>query len=143
MLAPVRGTSKEASGRYTSHLSKPISKHTLLSLMEEYGSPGKPDPQPIMIERPPGLEEIVPGYLAPRREELSGMTALLGASDFKSLAVLGHHLKGSGTSYGFPDITRIGIAVKCSAEQTDTKALSAQLAELHNYLARMVLFVNA
>jgi hypothetical protein len=35
--------------------------------------------QPIMIETLPGLEEIVPGYLAARREELPGMIALLAA----------------------------------------------------------------
>jgi len=126
-----------------SHLSKPISKHTLLGLLEEYGSARKPDPQPILIETPPGLEEIVPGYLAARRGELPGMAALLDASDFKSLAVLGHNLKGSGTSYGFPDLTRIGIAVECSAKQTDTKALSGQLAELKDYLARVELLVKA
>jgi two-component system, sensor histidine kinase and response regulator len=61
------------------HLSKPISKHTLLSLIEEYSIPVKPQGiaalgslEPIMIEVPPGLEDIVPGYLAARREELLG-----------------------------------------------------------------------
>jgi CheY-like chemotaxis protein len=128
------------------HLSKPISKHTLLSLMEEYGARIKRSGaaadrlQPIMIETPVGLEEIVHGYLAARREELPGMTALLAASDFKSLAILGHNLKGSGTSYGFPDLTRIGIALEQSANQTDSGALGAQLTDLKDYLARVELF---
>jgi PAS domain S-box-containing protein len=131
------------------HLSKPISKHTLLSLIEEYGTPrrtpGVPAAgslQPIVIETPLGLEEIVPGYLAARREELLGMMALLAASDFKSLAVLGHNLKGSGASYGFADLTRIGIALEQSANQTDTGALGAQLADLKDYLARVELFAK-
>jgi PAS domain S-box-containing protein len=132
-----------------SHLSKPISKHTLLGLIEKYGPPlepaGKSEPESppsIRIEAPPGLEEIVPGYLAARREELPGMTALLAAADFKSLAVLGHNLKGSGTSYGFPDLSRIGSALELSAKQTDTQALGARLVELKDYLTRVELFAK-
>jgi CheY-like chemotaxis protein len=131
------------------HLSKPISRHTLLSLVEEYGTPMRPAAigaiellPPIIIETPLGLEEIVPGYLSARREELPGMLALLAASDFASLAVLAHNLKGSGTSYGFPDLTRIGIALEQSANQTDMGALSAQLSDLKDYLARVELVVK-
>ena len=129
------------------HLSKPISKHILLSLIEEYGTPRRPPEtlpmgslQAIMIEAPLGLEKLAPGYLAARREELLGMSALLAASDFRSLAALAHNLKGSGTSYGFPDLTRLGIALEQSANQTDTVALNAQLADLKDYLARVELF---
>jgi hypothetical protein len=53
------------------HLSKPISRQTLLTLIEEYGPRMKPAEvpataslQPIVIETPGGLEEIVPSYLA-------------------------------------------------------------------------------
>jgi CheY-like chemotaxis protein/anti-sigma regulatory factor (Ser/Thr protein kinase) len=131
------------------HLSKPISKHMLLSLMEEYGTRMRPSGtpamgslQPIIIKSPPGLEEIVPGYLAARRGELPGMMALLAAGDFKSLAVLGRNLKGSGTSYGFPDLTRIGIDLGHSANQTDTGATGAKIADLKDYLARVELFAK-
>ena len=54
------------------------------------------------------------------------MAALLAASDFKSLAVLGHNLKGSGVSYGFSDLTRIGAALEQSAKQT-VRAMSPDL----------------
>ena len=128
------------------HLSKPISKHMLLSLIEQYGAPRRAPPilameslQPIMIETPVGLEGIIHGYLAARRDELLGMSALRAASDFRSLAVLAHNLKGSGTSYGFPDLTRLGTALEQSANQTDTVGLDAQLADLKDYLARVEL----
>jgi PAS domain S-box-containing protein len=128
------------------HLSKPISKHMLLGLIEQYGTPRRAPEipaigslRPIMIETPPGLEQIVPGYLAARREELPGISALVAASDFTSLAALAHNLKGSGTSYGFPDLTRLGIALEESANQKDTVALSARLADLKDYLARVEL----
>ena len=89
-----------------------------------------------------GLEEIVPGYLATRREEIAEMIALLSASRFDRLASLSHDLKGSGASYGFPELTQIGSALEHSAKQMDTTALSLQLTELNNYVGRVQLFAN-
>jgi PAS domain S-box-containing protein len=126
------------------HLSKPISKHKLLAAIEEY----KPmtayvdAPESIGIEMPPGLEEIVPGYLAARREEIPEMIKLLAASAFERLAVLGHNMKGTGGSYGFPELTRMGAALEQSAKQPDPGALSIQLTELKDYLGQVQLFAK-
>jgi HPt (histidine-containing phosphotransfer) domain-containing protein len=79
------------------------------------------------IEMPPGLKEIVPGYLDARREELPEMMKLLAASGFERLASLGHNIKGTGGSYGFPELTRMGAALEHSAKQADAAALSTQL----------------
>ena len=93
----------------------------------------------IVIKMPPGLEEIGPEYLANRRAELPGMMELLQRSDFKRLAVLGHDLKGTGASYGFPDLTRLGSAIEHSAHEADMGALGVQLAELGEYLGQIEL----
>jgi PAS domain S-box-containing protein len=126
------------------HLSKPVSKHKLLSAIEEFGqtiasvdAPEAASPQSIGIEMPDGLEEIVPGYLAARREELPEMIALLAASAFERLAVRSHNIKGSGGSYGFPELTRLGAAMEHSAKQMDPGSLSRQLTELKDYLGRV------
>jgi HPt (histidine-containing phosphotransfer) domain-containing protein len=129
-----------------SHLSKPISKHKLLSAIEQYGPMSNPAVAPraglsrsIRIEMPTGLEEIVPGYLAARRDELPEMMNLLAASGFQSLAALGHNIKGTGGSYGFPELTRMGAALENSANRTDPEALRIQLAELSDYLGQVQL----
>jgi HPt (histidine-containing phosphotransfer) domain-containing protein len=90
--------------------------------------------QQRIMDLPPGLAEFIPGYLASRREELKEMMRLLAGSDFGNLAVLGHNIKGSGTSFGFPEISRIGAALQYSAEQMDTVAAGTQLTELRDYL---------
>jgi len=113
------------------HLSKPISKYKLLSVVEEYGR------RRTTVDAEPDIVEMVPGYLANRREELQEMLALLASSDFGRLAVLGHNIKGSGGSYGFPEISRIGCALENSAKQADPVASGARLAELEDYLSRM------
>jgi PAS domain S-box-containing protein len=126
------------------HLSKPVSKHKLLSTLAEYwpmmasaDPAGAASPQSIRIEVPPGLEEIVPGYIAARRKELPEMAALLAASDFERLAVLAHDIKGTGGAYGFPELTRMGAGLEHSAKQKDAGALSVQLTELNGYLGRV------
>jgi signal transduction histidine kinase/DNA-binding response OmpR family regulator len=131
------------------HLSKPVSKHMLLNTVGKYGSnAGRADSRIveadkfIAIEIPPGLEELVPAYLVARREEIPEMRALLGASSFAQLASLGHNMKGTGTSFGFPALTRIGASLEQSARRIDTEAVSIQLAELSNYLDRIQLFAS-
>ena len=123
------------------HLSKPITKLDLLTAIEKYtwhmipvAIERQEHLDPIKIEMQPGLEGIVPGYLASRKKEVPEMLALLGASDFGRLAVLGHQLKGSGGGYGFPDLTRLGAAMEESAKQQDRKAIREQLIEMSNYL---------
>ena len=90
--------------------------------------------EPIRTEIPPGLEHVVPGYLAGRRKEVFEMYELLAASDFARLATLGHNLKGSGGGYGFPALTHLGAALEELAKQRDGLALRTQLTKLSRYL---------
>jgi HPt (histidine-containing phosphotransfer) domain-containing protein len=95
----------------------------------------------ITIDMPPGLEQIMPAYLAWRREEVPELLALLAASDFERLAKLSHNIKGTGTSYGLPDLSRIGADLELAAKQCDTDAASAQLTQLNYYLQRVQVVV--
>jgi len=88
----------------------------------------------ITIDMPRGLEQIMPAYLAGRREEIPELIALLAASDFERLAKLSHNIRGTGTSYGFADLSRIGADLEIAAKQRDTNAASAQLIQLNYYL---------
>lgn len=67
------------------------------------------------------------------------MIALLAASDFGSLAKLSHNLKGSGKSYGFPELTRLGASLEQSAKQTDHKTFRALVTEYGHYLDQVQL----
>jgi HPt (histidine-containing phosphotransfer) domain-containing protein len=134
--------------RANTHASKPISKHKLLSVIEEYWLQSRTNPpamvskeslRTITIEIPTGLEEIVPAYLASCLEELQQMTESLAVSDFNRLVTLGHNLKGSGGSYGFPGLTRIGAALEDSAKRRDPVTISTQLSQLKDYLGRVEL----
>jgi len=96
-------------------------------------------PEPIRIEMPVGLEDIVPGYLANRRKEVFEMIELLSASDFERLSRLGHNLKGTARGYGFPDLVALGVALERSADQKDSATLRTRMTDLGNYLDRVQL----
>jgi two-component system, sensor histidine kinase and response regulator len=123
------------------HLSKPISKHKLLNTIAKYEpmktcmpEPSADSTEPIRIEMPSGLEDLVPAYLAARQKELPEMLALLAAADFDRLVVLAHNLKGTGGSYELPALTRLGAILERSAKQRDIEEINVRLAELGSYL---------
>jgi HPt (histidine-containing phosphotransfer) domain-containing protein len=131
-------------------MEKPISKQKLLAAIDAQ----HPRRQPaalsidrpagtIQIEIPEGFEELTPGYLAARRNELAELTHLLADSDFERLRILGHNVKGNGTSYGLPDLTRIGDLLEGSATRADGETLGANLSELSDYLAKVQLHANS
>lgn len=93
--------------------------------------------QTIGIEIQPRLEQITPRYLAARQEEVPELIALLAASHFERLARLAHNIKGTGSSYGFVDLSRIGAALEVAAKRRDPCDAGAQLAELNDYLAHV------
>jgi len=113
--------SKEAGCDF--HLSKPISKAKLVKTIAQYW-PG--DKFPSAATNAPdspeveNFDDLVPDYLAARRSEMVEMTDLLMAADFRRLGFLAHNLKGSGLSYGFPVLTRLGRELEQSATDSNT-----------------------
>lgn len=83
------------------------------------------------------VEELVPEYLAARKNEVSQMRELLASSDFERLRVLSHSLKGSGGSFGFAELTRFGETLERYACAADQEAFSAELSRLNHYLENL------
>jgi CheY-like chemotaxis protein/HPt (histidine-containing phosphotransfer) domain-containing protein len=125
------------------HLSKPVSKLTLISAIERYArlkpleSAYADGREPVIIEVPPGLAEFVPAFLARRRKEISEMLELLAQADFARLAFLAHNLKGIAKGYGFPELTAWGAAFEQAAKQKDAEGVSTKIAEISHYLDRV------
>ena len=117
------------------HLAKPVSKAALLRALSDYC--GDPDKQPILVQPPEGLEELAPRYLSARRKELPELMALSDAANFDRLKTLAHNLKGTGSSYGFPDLTEIGAEMEKSAQAGDQGTIQEQLLRLSRYLDRV------
>jgi signal transduction histidine kinase/CheY-like chemotaxis protein/HPt (histidine-containing phosphotransfer) domain-containing protein len=135
------------------HLSKPIAKTRLLQAIDEYAQNGRrvdksvdaehsPAARRTMIQVPEGLEEIAPSYLAARKEEVALSTRALRDYDFDRIRALAHNWKGTGSSYGFDDLTTLGTAIENSATRHDALAVQEQLAQLQGYLDEIQLPEN-
>jgi CheY-like chemotaxis protein len=128
----------------SAHLSKPVSKAAFILAIEDLLGVGKITPsgvahhpaqsKEIRIAPPEGLEALAPRYLSARRKEVQELVALLAASDFERISSRGHNLKGTGRSYGFPDLTDIGAALERLAKHEDKEGIHKQLLRLSNYL---------
>jgi len=119
------------------HLVKPISKSFFLSALDQW----QPIPadaaaakSTVVIQIPEGMEQLARHYLAARRKEAPVFQDFLEHSDFDSIRRLAHNLKGTGISYGFPDITRLGAAAERAAKESDKPGVSKQMADLFAYV---------
>jgi signal transduction histidine kinase/DNA-binding response OmpR family regulator len=147
-FADMADKSREAG--FTSHLTKPIRKATLLEAMASYSgisrTAGKPEPlstsqpddasQPsdgLLISVEQGMEDVVPGYLDKRRKDVLTYRLALAAKDFDTLRMLGHKMKGTGAGYGFPVLTDIGGAIEQAALRKDAASILAEVDRLAWY----------
>src|SRR5206468_4973622 len=97
----------------TAYLTKPIRRKTLLETIEKYSEarrsrPGQEQlPEKIQASVDERLRSIIPAYLQGRRKDISIVLAALDSRDYEAVRTVGHKMGGSGSGYGFPDITAI------------------------------------
>src|SRR5579884_1227846 len=126
------------------HLSKPLSKLTLLTALEPYRRRSETADtigmqKRIKIKTPEGLGDLAARYLAARRSELAALNEALRNSNFEHIRTLAHNLKGTGSSFGFEELTALGAALETSASRQDSRNLQKQVAALEEYLANVEL----
>ena len=78
------------------------------------------------------LEELVPGYLHKRQQEIPTLFSALEQRDFETLRQAGHTLKGSG--YGFEPINRLGKALEDAANAQLSEEIESTLQQLKDYV---------
>ena len=135
-------------------LTKPISKSELLAVVERWlrGQHARPAdrlavavaaaavaPEPSDVARPvividEDLAEIVPPFLEGRLHDVEEMGEMLGRQDYEAIRVLGHNMKGTGSSYGAHDVTRLGHEIEEAATRHDEATIASSLAALERYL---------
>lgn len=78
--------------------------------------------QPVMID--PDLMDIVPGYLNNIRQYCTDMKDGLQHHEYEDIRRIGHGLKGTGSGYGFPEISRLGADIEDAARQQNELLIS-------------------
>jgi signal transduction histidine kinase/DNA-binding NarL/FixJ family response regulator len=132
------------------HLTKPVERHDLLDAIAEFADPAKREPQvpaelPLNPATTPGqrqaegLSEAIkarrPGFLTNRVRDLEKMQSALAAGDFAAIRTIAHNCKGTGTGYGFPEISSLGTQLCSAAKALDTEQVQQFLGDFERYLA--------
>ena len=77
----------------------------------------------VVVHIDSDLSDLVPGFLARKREDAAAIIRAAEISDYGVLASIGHRIKGEGGSYGLDTISEIGAAVEQAATACDPAAV--------------------
>ena len=136
---------RAAAAGCTMHLTKPVRLATLFSTVEAamrqaIQSP-LPSPEPsrerVVLELDPLLADLVPDYVREKRRQMGDLRRLVGEHALDRVKRLAHDIKGTGTAYGIPDVTRLGRALETAAQHGDEPRAVALVEELDALLARV------
>jgi len=78
-------------------------------------------------------------YLEECLRELPLLKAAADASNFMRARSFGHQMKGNGKPYGFPVLSRMGLAIELAADRADPVDLIKQVTALEEYLSQVEL----
>ncbi len=81
------------------------------------------------------LEDLTPGFLENRQNDIVEITRLVEVDDFSEVQRLGHSMKGSGGGYGFEEISNIGSEIEEAAKTSDKETVLVMTEKLENYLS--------
>ena len=81
----------------------------------------KAAPKPGTVN--PLVADLVPAFLARRRDDLAALRAAVSSGELEPARVLGHRLAGSAPGYGFPEMGKLGRDIESAALRRDARAL--------------------
>jgi len=143
------------------HLTKPLSKCALLEALGEYAvrAPAAADipdldavpaPIPTAVRTPDSavavdfstsgedaadaIAALRPVYVRSRRSDLTTLMAAADAEDLQTIRRIAHNIKGTGASFGFPELTQLGASMQAAAEEGD---LVAARRDIDSYRSRL------
>lgn len=73
-------------------------------------------------------------YLMTRTKELASIRKALHEGDFDTLAFMAHNLAGTGTSFGYPEVTRLGKLMEAAARGKDELSFADLFEAFANYV---------
>lgn len=95
-------------------------------------------PEVIVVHVSGDLAPFVPEYLDLTRADLEAADGALARGEMREVRTLGHNLKGSGTSFGLPELSRLGRLLEAAAGTAGQDYVRRLLDELRRYLSALV-----
>ncbi len=135
---------QSAAAGFNAHLTKPISKATLVEAIERYALPcdrpqaASPEPTPAAPAAETPLSAFEERYLKNVVKSLNEVRLAEAAGDYGTIQRVGHNLHGTGGSFGFPRITEYGRAMEQAAKEQAMDVIGAALAQLEEYVGQVL-----
>jgi PAS domain S-box-containing protein len=132
-----------------SHLAKPVRRKMLLQAIEDITARKHSGASSEAVRRSvthkngyhnnvvhidADLSDLVPNFLAHKRDDARTIAAAIEMGDYATLSQLGHKMKGEGGSYGFDAITTMGAGLEDAAKVKDQVAARHWATELATFL---------
>jgi HPt (histidine-containing phosphotransfer) domain-containing protein len=129
------------------HVVKPVNGRLLVSIVHaaldglapisrvEFAESQASGPGDVVVQVEPFMADLVPEYVREKRRQVRELRLLLDAGDLRQVQRIAHDLKGTGTAYGIPDVTRLGRELEAAGQRADAAAASALVEELDTLLA--------
>jgi signal transduction histidine kinase/FixJ family two-component response regulator len=115
-------------------LTKPIRKRTLLEALARATGARVEEPKPA---RGPIREEILallPKFFANRRNDVRVIRDSLERKDLRAVGTIAHNMRGTGASYGFPEISALGDRLQDAGKREDREEIARLGIELEALL---------
>jgi HPt (histidine-containing phosphotransfer) domain-containing protein len=75
-------------------------------------------------------------FLQHRERDMAVLIAAMQSDDFESIGRIGHNMRGTGTSYGHPDLSAIGESLEAAGDAKNLGRIAEQLALLAAWIDR-------
>ena len=97
----------------------------------------------IIIQADPDTQDLVPGYLEKRQQDVAVLKDALKKQNYESIQDLGHRMKGTGEGYGFQGITQAGAEIEDGAKSKNNVLIEKGIENLADYLERVEVVYDA
>lgn len=104
-------------------------------MVENAGTEGPTGARRLVVPPPELPRQLVLNFLDRCRENARLLGAAAEREDYPQAAVLGHRMKGTGSSYGFPELSASGSAIERAAQRRAAAELRTAIAHLETYLS--------
>ncbi len=81
------------------------------------------------------LEDLVPGFLENRNEDVDTIKRLIQEGNFSDIQRIGHSMKGSGGGYGFDKISELGKGIEEFSKAENKDEILKLVDDLVHYLS--------
>jgi signal transduction histidine kinase/CheY-like chemotaxis protein len=116
---------------FDAHVAKPISRDQLLATVSRWA---RPVAVSGVVRVPASLRDLTEQYRVEVRAFARDLAGAWASGDWTAAETVGHRLRGTGSSFGFPLLTEIGTALEAAAAAQDGPALGQACDRLNTYL---------